>query len=45
VLSRLIDDEGLRQRIGLAGRATVVERYSIQRWESTFADALLNAAG
>jgi len=29
-LSRLIDAEGLRTRLGLAGRATVEERYSVR---------------
>jgi len=45
VLSTLIEDEGLRTRMGAAGRATVVDRYSIRRWESTVASALLRAVG
>ncbi|MDP2270233.1 MAG: glycosyltransferase family 4 protein [Archangium sp.] len=43
-LSRLIDDAALRQRIGAAGRATVVERYSVQRWQEPLAALLLDAA-
>ena len=29
-LSRLIDDAGLRKRVGLAGRKTIIEKYSLQ---------------
>ena len=43
VLSHLIEDEDLRARIGAAGRATVVDRYSIRRWERSVADALRRA--
>lgn len=38
VLCRLVDDTALRTRIGQAGRQTVVERYSVARWEETLAD-------
>lgn len=43
VLSRLIEDEALRRRIGAAGRETVVNDYSVRRWESTVADVLQRA--
>lgn len=45
VLARLIDDADLRQRIGRAGRETVVDRYSVQRWEPVLAGLLHDAAG
>ena len=45
VLAQLIEDAHLRTRIGAAGRATVVDQYSIRRWEGAVADALLQAAG
>lgn len=44
VLSRLIDDAALRQRVGAAGRETVVQRYSIARWQEPLATLLLAAA-
>lgn len=44
LLSRLIDDAPLRRRIGAAGRQTVVERYSVGRWQDPLADLLLQAA-
>ncbi len=43
-LSRLIDDAALRRRLGEAGRETVVQRYSVQRWAPTLA-SLLRATG
>jgi len=43
-LSRLIEDRVLRRRIGLAGRQTVEDQYSIRRWEGTLADLLMRAA-
>lgn len=45
VLSRLVDDAALRRRIGAAGRETVVQRYSVARWQDPLADVLQNAAG
>lgn len=42
-LCRLVDDAPLRHRIGAAGRDTVVNRYSVQRWSDPLAD-LLSAA-
>jgi glycosyltransferase involved in cell wall biosynthesis len=43
LLCRLVDDAALRTRVGQAGRQTVVDRYSVRRWEETLA-ALLTAA-
>jgi glycosyltransferase involved in cell wall biosynthesis len=43
VLSRLVEDDALRRRVGAAGRDTVVERYSVRRWEATLAQTLLQA--
>ncbi|MBL8138783.1 MAG: glycosyltransferase family 4 protein [Acidobacteria bacterium] len=43
VLAQLIEDPDLRTSIGHAGRATVVDRYSIRRWEGTVADVLRHA--
>jgi glycosyltransferase involved in cell wall biosynthesis len=39
-LTRLVDDAALRRTIGLAGRQTVEERYSMRRCASRFAEAL-----
>lgn len=44
VLSRLIDDAALRRRIGEAGRQTVVQRYSVKRWQEPLAALLFHAA-
>jgi glycosyltransferase involved in cell wall biosynthesis len=44
LLSRLVDDVDLRRRIGVAGRQTVVDRYSVARWQDPLADLLLAAA-
>jgi glycosyltransferase involved in cell wall biosynthesis len=43
-LRQLVDDPALRRRIGAAGRATVVERYSVERWSETVLTILLEAA-
>ena len=43
-LSQLIDDPPLRRRMAAAGRATVVARYSVERWSETVLDILLEAA-
>jgi len=45
ILSRLVDDAGLRGRIGAAGRDAIVAEYSVRRWESAVADVLEAAAG
>ena len=42
-LCQLVDDAALRARIGNAGRRTVVDRYSVARWEATVADLILSA--
>ena len=39
-LTRLVDDAALRKTIGLAGRQTVEERYSMRKCASRFAEAL-----
>jgi glycosyltransferase involved in cell wall biosynthesis len=39
-LSRLIDDPELRARVGRAGRETVVDQYSVTRWEGRLAQLL-----
>ncbi len=39
-LTRLVDDAALRRTIGLAGRQTVEERYSMRKCASRFAEAL-----
>lgn len=36
VLSALIDNEQLRNNIGLEGRKTIVERYSVQAWKDEY---------
>lgn len=43
LLSRLIDDAPLRRRLGAAGRETVVQRYSVARWQEPLAELLLRA--
>ena len=40
VLCRLVEDAPLRERIGAAGRDTVIARYSVSRWEATLASLL-----
>ena len=44
LLARLVDDAALRRRLGDAGRETVVQRYSVARWQEPLADLLLRAA-
>ena len=39
-LTRLVDDAALRRTIGLAGRQTVEDRYSMRKCASRFAEAL-----
>lgn len=39
-LTRLVDDAALRKTIGLAGRQTVEERYSMRKCANRFAEAL-----
>ncbi len=41
-LTRLLDDPALRERIGMAGRATVEQHYSIQSIASRLVDILLH---
>ncbi|HEV3166662.1 MAG TPA: glycosyltransferase family 4 protein, partial [Isosphaeraceae bacterium] len=43
-IGRLADDPALRKRLAEAGRQTVVERYSGQRWAPRFLDILREAA-
>ena len=43
-LRRLVADPALRERMGAAGRARVMERYSIQVTAPRLADALTTAA-
>ena len=43
-IGRLVEDPGLRERLGAAGRETIVERYSGQRWAPRFLEVLEEAA-
>jgi glycosyltransferase involved in cell wall biosynthesis len=43
-LSQLVEDAGLRRRLGEAGRRTAVEGYSVQRWRPTLLRVLQDAA-
>jgi glycosyltransferase involved in cell wall biosynthesis len=43
-LTRLIDDASLRQRIGAAGRRTIVERYSARIWAPRVLEIIRQAA-
>jgi glycosyltransferase involved in cell wall biosynthesis len=44
-LSQLILDEELRRKLGAAGRATVVERYSVERWREPLLRIIRRTAG
>lgn len=44
LLGRLVEDAPLRRRIGAAGRDTVVQRYSVARWQDPLAELLFRAA-
>jgi glycosyltransferase involved in cell wall biosynthesis len=43
-MSQLIEDAELRQRLGAAGRRTVVEHYSVDRWKRPLFDILRRTA-
>jgi glycosyltransferase involved in cell wall biosynthesis len=43
-LSRLVEDDALRARLGAEGRRTVVERYSVEAWREPFHEVLRRAA-
>jgi glycosyltransferase involved in cell wall biosynthesis len=43
-VGRLVQDAGLRRRLGAAGRSTVVDRFSGQRWAPRFLEVLRQAA-
>lgn len=43
-LSELVEDHALRDRLGAAGRQTVVDRYSVARWAPTLIGLLETAA-
>ncbi len=45
ILGRLVQDAGLREQIGRAGRRTVEERYSVERNWPRYRDAVLEALG
>ncbi len=45
VLSKLIEDSGLRERMGACGRAKAVKVYSVEKIFPLFLDTLLAAAG
>jgi glycosyltransferase involved in cell wall biosynthesis len=45
VLSNLIEDKLLRERIGLAGRKTVEERYSCQALQKQYVNLFLSTVG
>lgn len=44
-LQNLIGDEALRQRLGAAGHARVLENYSIERYVASVEEVLASAAG
>ena len=37
-LSNLVEDKELRKRIGKAGRATVIDKYSVRAWQQKYLD-------
>lgn len=43
-LQRLVDNEPLRRRFAEAGRATVLDRYALDRWAPRFAKMMQDAA-
>jgi glycosyltransferase involved in cell wall biosynthesis len=43
-LGQLIEDEGLRTRLGDAGRSTVVEHYSVRRWRQPLLEIIHRTA-
>jgi len=43
-VAKLVEDPGLRARLGAAARQTVVERYSGQEWAPRFLEVLQTAA-
>lgn len=45
VLCRLVTDRDLRERVGKAGRQTVVERYSVAGWAPRLARVLSDSGG
>jgi glycosyltransferase involved in cell wall biosynthesis len=44
-LSQLVDDTNLRRRIGIEGRQTVIDEYSVFRWRDTYEEIIRNVAG
>ncbi len=44
-LTELVESAELRARLGDAGRQTVVDSYSVQRWRDTYVELIRTAAG
>lgn len=44
-LSRLVEDAALRRKLGAAGRQTVIERYSVERWAEPLTQLLYATRG